>query len=162
LSWRVAVLPFVEQEALYKQFKLDEPWDSETNKKILDSVPMPRVFQHPTRKAPPGHTFYRVFVGPNTVFEDGKKASILTIKDGTSNTLLIVEAADAVPWTKADELVFDPAGPLPKVGDPAKGGAFAAALADGSVFTFPAVDDNTLRALITASGGELVDPRKLK
>src|SRR5262249_34008276 len=34
LSWRVAILPFIEQEALYKKFKLDEPWDSPHNKKL--------------------------------------------------------------------------------------------------------------------------------
>src|SRR5262245_6222164 len=39
LSWRVQILPFVEQEALYKQFKLDEPWDSPNNKKLIDVVP---------------------------------------------------------------------------------------------------------------------------
>src|SRR5207249_2796575 len=39
LSWRVAVLPFIEQDNLYRQFKLDEPWDSEHNRKLLERMP---------------------------------------------------------------------------------------------------------------------------
>src|SRR5262249_54155708 len=35
LSWRVAILPFIEQDNLYQQFHLDEPWDSEHNKKLI-------------------------------------------------------------------------------------------------------------------------------
>ncbi|MBV9126015.1 MAG: DUF1559 domain-containing protein, partial [Planctomycetes bacterium] len=35
LSWRVAILPYIEQQNLYNQFRLDEPWDSPTNKKLL-------------------------------------------------------------------------------------------------------------------------------
>jgi Protein of unknown function (DUF1559) len=64
LSWRVAVLPFVEQEALYKQFKLDEPWDSPHNIKLADA--MPTVFAAPNTTG--RNTYYRVFTGPNTPF----------------------------------------------------------------------------------------------
>src|SRR4051812_32634281 len=39
LSWRVQILPSLEEDALYKQFKLDEPWDSENNKKLIDQMP---------------------------------------------------------------------------------------------------------------------------
>jgi RNA polymerase sigma factor (sigma-70 family) len=39
LSWRVAILPYIEQDNLFKQFKLDEPWDSDHNKKLLALMP---------------------------------------------------------------------------------------------------------------------------
>lgn len=152
LSWRVAILPFLEQEGLATKFKLDEAWDSEANKALL--AEMPKVFEHPTRKAPPGHTFYRVIVGPGTIFGDGSESlSFARIADGTSNTLLIVEAESAVPWTKFDEVVFDPKGKPPVLGEK---GRFGAVFADGHV-QFLDVPAETLTALITAAGGEVVN-----
>jgi hypothetical protein len=160
LSWRVAILPFLEQAELFKQFNLDEPWDSDHNTKLLER--MPAILEHPTRKAPPGYTYFRVFTGPNTLFEEGKKTLLQTIRDGTSNTIMIVEAADAVPWTKAEELIFDPTGPLPKLGDPDKGGAFVLIRADGSADFIQVLDEATLRALITPNGGEKIDDAKIR
>src|SRR5205814_7143349 len=105
LSWRVAILPYIEQDQLYKQFKLDEPWDSDHNKKLLDK--MPKTFEIPEAKAKPGHTFYQVFTGPETVFplDATKKLRFpASFTDGTSNTLAIVEAANPVPWTKPEDI----------------------------------------------------------
>ena len=62
LSWRVAILPFVEQQQLYNQFKLDEPWNGPNNIKLL--AKMPRIYMLPgDTKTPPDHTHYQVFVG---------------------------------------------------------------------------------------------------
>ena len=73
LSWRVALLPMMEHEKLYDQFHLDEPWDSEHNKKLIDK--MPAMYRSPkSRLKAPGMTNYVVPVGPGTVFE-GPKAS---------------------------------------------------------------------------------------
>src|SRR5882672_4340583 len=35
LSWRVLILPYIEQDNLFKEFKLEEPWDSDHNKKLI-------------------------------------------------------------------------------------------------------------------------------
>src|SRR5580700_1133779 len=59
LSWRVAILKYVEEEELYKQFKLDEPWDSDNNKKLIEK--MPKLYVPVRVKAKPGETFYQVF-----------------------------------------------------------------------------------------------------
>lgn len=158
LSWRVQILPFIEQDQLFKQLKLDEPWDSDHNKQFL--ALMPKLFEHPTRPAPPGHTYFRVFVGPQTLFEEGKKTNLLTARDGTSNTLLIVEAATAVPWTKPEELVFNPKESLPGLGDPKLNTHFLAALADGSCWMIRDPDPDTLRGMVTANGGEQIDINK--
>jgi prepilin-type processing-associated H-X9-DG protein len=154
LSWRVLLLPYLEQETLYNEFKLDEPWDSEHNKKLLDK--MPKVFDAPGAKGlKPGMTVYRAFTGKGTVFEGVKGIRFTDITDGTSNTLLFVEAAEAVPWTKPDDLPFVP-GKLPKLGGLFKGG-FNAAMCDGSVRFFPAtIKAKTLEALITRNGGEVI------
>jgi hypothetical protein len=74
--------------------------------------------------------------------------------DGASNTILIVEAAEAVPWTKPDELAYALDRPLPSLGGQ-RGDGFLAAFADGSVRLLPkGIEESTLRALITRDGGE--------
>jgi hypothetical protein len=163
LSWRVAILPYVGQDNLYKQFKLDEPWDSEHNKKLV--AQMPAIYLSPT--APPaqelGRTHYQVFVGGGAVFGAGPQGTPLAgITDGTSNTLMVVEAAEPVVWTKPDDLPYDPNKPLPKLG--AKPGAtyFLAFFGDGSVRPIRMdLKEKTLRALITANGGETIDHSEL-
>ncbi len=154
LSWRVAILPYLEQEELYKRFKLDEPWDSEHNKKLIPS--MPRVYAHPAAHPAPGMTYYQVFEGPGAIFDGTKKAKLGTIAncDGLANTLMVVEAAEPVPWTKPADLPFDPNKPLPKLGGQF-GSGFNVLFADRSVrFLKQDIDATLLRALITTDGRE--------
>jgi hypothetical protein len=61
LSWRVVILPYVGEEDLYKQFKLNEPWDSAHNKKLIPKIP--RNYAPIRVKAKEGETFYQVFTG---------------------------------------------------------------------------------------------------
>jgi hypothetical protein len=156
LSWRVAILPFIEQENLYRQFKLDEPWDSEHNKKLLPL--MPKVFAPPgvtTRE--PYTTFYQVFVGKDAPFDGMLSPRIpASFPDGTSNTFLIVEAAEAVPWTKPADIAFD-GQRVPSLGGIFPGG-FNAALADAAVYWFDLreVSPATLKAGITPAGNEVM------
>ena len=68
-------------------------------------------------EVPPHHTFFRVFVGKGAAFESGQRLRFPEdFSDGTSKTILVVDAAEPVPWTKPDELVYSPDQPLPKVG----------------------------------------------
>ncbi len=165
LSWRVLLLPYLEQDALYKQFRMDEPWDSEHNKTLLAAIP--KVFVIPNVKTKePTSTFYRVFVSPKdarpgAMFIENEKLTLgqLTVMDGTSRTLMVVEAAEAVPWTKPDELVYLPDKPLPKLGGPFRDG-FHGCFADVSVrFISKDIfkDEPALRSLITRNGDETID-----
>jgi serine/threonine protein kinase len=151
-SWRVLLLPYLQQEKLYRQFNLNERWDSEQNRKLLTQ--MPAVFRHPLTADERTRTCYQVFDGPGAAFE-GKKAFRLTdFPDGTANTLLLAEAAEAVPWTKPADLPYRPDGPLPKLGGHFKAGV-CAAMADGSaIFVTHKVKAETLRAAITRNGNE--------
>src|SRR5207237_461856 len=93
LSWRVALLPYLgeKEKELYKQFKLDEPWDSAHNKKLV--AKMPTVYAPVRVKAKPGETFYQRFVGKDAIFTNsGTDYTIPSIPDGTSNTALVAEA----------------------------------------------------------------------
>jgi RNA polymerase sigma factor (sigma-70 family) len=160
LSWRVAILPYIEQQDLYKQFKVDEPWDSPHNKKLLDR--MPAIYASPVPgKAKKGYTFYQVFRGKGTMFPGPKGVGVSDVTDGLSNTVLIVEGGEAVPWTKPADLPYKKGQPLPKLGG-IFGGGFGMALADGSArFVRPNFDPEVLEAMITRSGGETVDVDKL-
>ena len=102
LSWRVAILPFIEQGELYDRFRLDEQWDSPNNIKLLEE--MPRIYVDPRGADAESNefkTYYRVFQGERTA--PGKPLIVMR-----TNTILIVEAAEAVPWTKPEELDYSP------------------------------------------------------
>ena len=156
LSWRVAILPFIEQQNLYMQFKLDEPWDSENNKKW--SQVAIKVYMSPDADpaTPPGMTHFKGFVGPGTVFEPGKPIRLpADIPDGTSNTILVVEAGDPIPWAKPGDIPFDPKKPLPKLALPGVDGFVNVALCDGSVRTLnmKTLTERTLKNAITRDDG---------
>jgi hypothetical protein len=157
LSWRVHILPFVEQQALYQQFHLDEPWDSAHNKKLI--AHMPAIYRSPTSKAGSGRTIYLVPVGKDTIFPPGPKGvQIREITDGASNTILIVESDDdhAVVWTRPQDLRVNAKEPLGGLAGKAVG-HFLAAFADGSVRTISrTIDADTLWALFTKAGNEAI------
>ena len=161
-SWRVLILPYIEQAAIYNQWKLDEAWDSPNNKPL--SEVLIKVFNDPALPAS-NKTPFRVFYGNDALFNAGK-AGVLpndqgtrmeAITDGTSNTLMVVEAGEAVPWAAPDELFFNPKAALPALGLPIRD-YFQVLLADGSVRVIvKSLAPETLKKWITRSGGEVVE-----
>jgi hypothetical protein len=164
LSWRVAILPLVGEGPLYDQFKFDEPWDSPHNLLLL--AKMPAVYaplRGPTPKQPYS-TYYQVFTGSDAPFninagavvgKDSKLEGPLGPKlsdfsDGTSQTFLIVESSEGVPWTKPADIMYDAAKPLPELGF---GDRFYLVLADASAhFIKKSIPEAFIRGGITPHG----------
>ncbi|MEX2091444.1 MAG: DUF1559 domain-containing protein, partial [Pirellulales bacterium] len=158
LSWRVHILPYLGQKNLYDQFHLNEPWDSPNNLPLL--AKMPEFLRSAGDSSASTNTRVMTFTGPAAPFgrlaagADQIGPTIAQFQDGTSNTIMFVEAgADkAVPWTKPDDLPFDVHDPLAAVGDLSTG-KILAAFVDGSVWTIPAdISPAAFSALVTLSG----------
>ncbi|HVX11661.1 MAG TPA: DUF1559 domain-containing protein [Pirellulales bacterium] len=184
LSWRVEILPFVGAMDLYNRFHLDEPWDSEHNRKLI--AEMPKVFKAPGVKENE-KTVYLEAVGPQSLFPRdksdprqrqevprvtvGDEASVLAFKvgirdvhDGLSNTILVVEAdpRNAVIWTKPDDLAFDAKKPKAGLGGVFDGG-FNSVLGDGSVRFVPlTTDEKVLLDLFNPADGHPIPDGVLK
>ncbi len=156
LSWRVAILPYLEQQELYNKFHLDEPWDSEHNKALIKE--MPATYHCPDRVKPePFTTTYRGYVGKGALFDEDADTSLVSVTDGTSNTIMVVEAKDAVVWTKPDDIKFDPEAKGLQGADSPHPGGFNTLFSDGSVrFIKKSINELVWRALITKAGGEVI------
>jgi hypothetical protein len=162
-SWRVLLLPYLGHQSLYRTFQRDEPWDSPNNLALLPA--MPDVYAPPPGvdvEAEPYSTFCQVLVGQGTAFEYDEGVAIpLGFFNGTANTLLLVEAGRAVPWTKPADLPYADDKPVPRLGGVFTGPVrfrlssagrtrgFHAATADGEVrFIGADVNEATLRQAI--------------
>ena len=155
LSWRVFLLPFLDNSELYEQFHLDEPWDSQHNRQLIAN--MPAVFSCPSAELPrPGMTTYLAPLGKNTVFDGKAGVQIRDLTDGTSRTILLAEVAAgrAVIWTKPDDLEIDFDRPLDGFGD-SHPKVFNALICDGSVHSISKdIDPKKLRLLFLRNDGE--------
>jgi prepilin-type processing-associated H-X9-DG protein len=161
LSWRVAILPYLGQNGLYNKFKLDEPWDSPHNKALLDEMPQTyHCLSEPLDPSKTATTTYQVFVGPKTMFEANRGTRIDEVPDGLSNTLMVVESTQRVPWTQPEDIPFNftSHAPIAGVGSHHPG-VFNALMADGSVHVIKnRTNPATLHARITRNNGEVIGP----
>ncbi|GAB5402685.1 MAG: hypothetical protein Aurels2KO_09160 [Aureliella sp.] len=162
LSWRVHVLPFLgkEGQALWKEFHLDEPWDSEHNMTLLDK--MPDIYALPSgilanKPIRSGHTTFQAPVADNTIAGQDKAITFRDMTDGTSNTISIVEVKpeNAVPWTAPQDYEFDAENAGARLFVEADG-KFSCAFADGSTHRLPAdLSPKTIRDLFGMNDGQV-------
>ncbi len=153
LSWRVALLPWLDQNDLFQAFHMDEPWDSPHNKGLI--ARMPEVFATPVSPARPGMTRIRVFEGPGTLFNGIRGTRIEEMTDGTSNTVALVTAREAVPWTKPGDLAYGQGKPLGLDFSDERG--VVVGFADGSVRFLPRGDQALWKKIVSPAGGEVID-----
>jgi hypothetical protein len=177
-SWRVEILPYVGEKALYDDYRFDEPWDSKHNRALIPR--MPAVFRSPRDKPASTNAAYFALVTPRlqpraqgnsegggvggvqatpnydhgTIFSNPEGTHLLTqVPDGISNVIALVEAKREIAWTQPDDVPYSADQPLPKLG-----GWFAegwhAGFADGEVrMLAPENDDTTIRHLFTIGDG---------
>lgn len=161
LSWRVHILPFIEESRLYEQFHLDEPWDSEHNQALISK--MPGVYLDPSSSLSPemGKTHYLGVQGEHRAFSGTKQGRRLReITDGTSNTIMVLQVNEknTVPWTKPEDWQPDDKDPLHGLSGSMHPGIFGAAYCDGSVRSISEqIDVTTFKHLLTIDGGEIIN-----
>ncbi len=156
LSWRVHVLIHLDLEygTLYDQFHLDEPWDSEHNKKLIEQ--MPGIYRSPTSDVgDEGKTVYLAVTGPGTAFERGKKVN-LDVPDGMSSTIMVVEVSDerAVIWTKPDDWEFNPERPMDGLMGQRDDGFLVMTMDGETHLVKPDFDPETFKRLLLRNDGE--------
>lgn len=169
-SWRVALLPHLDQQKLYDSYHFDEAWDSPANMDVM--AKMPDVYRAPGEERKSLHPAYVVFVGKlmedgsdpaklQTMFSSQQGVKIPMVRDGMSNTLAIVETKlvgkQAIQWTEPKDLTYDPAGELPKLG-----GLYSDEFWIGTVDGAPLLIHSntkakTIKGLISPAGGEFID-----
>jgi len=188
-SWRVLLLPYLDEATLFHKYRLNEPWNSAHNKQFVTA--MPGVFTDETSGAAAdesddgaraGFTRYAAVTGPGLAFPpegakfDGKYPrgsgiAMRHVADGASMTLAIgtLATADKILWTEPEDILIDD--PAPRLnaqsgfGAPytSEQGKFAlfARLDGGVLGLVDSVDPQFLRTLFTIAGSEAVDGRKL-
>jgi hypothetical protein len=159
LSWRVAILPYVDERALYDQFDLTKAWDDPANLHLLDQ--MPDVYRRLGSTGNDNYTDFAAPLGPNAAFTETGTLKFRDITDGTSNTLFVAETAQAnIPWTAPVDVDLNT---NPGIDDP---NGFSSDLenvimvsfVDASVLFLEKDAPQTLvDALLTRNGGEIID-----
>jgi hypothetical protein len=166
-SWRVLILPFLEQQSLYDQYDFREPWNGPNNIKLLGKTPP--FFACPSNRAPgpavSTFTSYVAISGPGTVFPGTESIRLDQVTDDPAATLMVVEVANAqIPWTKPEDLDLRTMASYindrdhPSISSNHPGGAVAA-FGDGACRFLPeSTTAIRLRSLVTIAGGEHIDP----
>ena len=154
-SWRTLILPYLEQEPLYRSIDLSKPWNDPANARARETV-LP-VFRCPEATGPQNTTTYLAIVASDGCFIPTESRRLAEIKDDTSSTLMVIEAGEenAVPWmapADAGESLVMTFGPTTKLHH---AGGTNASLVDGSVrFLKASTPAEVRRALISISGND--------
>lgn len=160
-SWRVLVLPYIEQDPLFKRYKMSEPWDGPHNRELARE--MPRTYSLHGREQPNNLTTnYLAVMGTDTMWPPHGKRGPRDITGGTSNTVLIAENRGLlVHWMEPRDLVVETMSfefNSPR-GVSSWHDAPAVVLADATVMRLgPEYSPETLRAMVTIKGKAPLDP----
>ncbi|MBL9124466.1 MAG: DUF1559 domain-containing protein [Planctomycetaceae bacterium] len=157
-SWRVLILPFLEEQALYAEYDFNEPWDSPKNQQL--AARMPRAYLCPGIENPtPGYTSYLASVGPGRAFDGAQACKLTDVADGLSNTIGVLESTTQVLWLDPLEGTGPGGPPLGASSPAAHRQGMNVLFLDGSVVNFHGnTSPQVIEALQTIAGGEGVSP----
>ena len=147
-SWRVKLLPYLDEAILYSQYRTDEPWNSDHNIELLER--MPPIFGTETK------TQVLRIVGYGTVFSDDRQVKLSNVKDDPSLTLFAIRTIDeqAVPWTKPVDSEFDDEMPFQSLIDGSKNSIEAIFLDGHASDISKDADADKLRSLVNPHDGK--------
>lgn len=161
-SWRVLILPFLEQQQLYNAYNFAEPWNGPNNRKLASRIGS--IYLRAGLEPDQMHTTsFVAVVGPQTAWPGSKPARYEDLRDGSGSTLLVVEVPDGqFLWMEPKDLDF---GQMSfrinygsKRGLGSRLGGARVAFADGHVrWLSDDFNPDMLKAMLTASGGEKVE-----
>jgi hypothetical protein len=112
-SWRVLILPYLNEHRLYNSYRFDEPWDGPHNRRLERRIP--KVYQCPNwpnygDPLAPDHTMgYFAVVGQWTAWPGPTSGSLEGITDGPESTVLLVEDSNRVSWLAPVDLSLEDA-----------------------------------------------------
>jgi prepilin-type processing-associated H-X9-DG protein len=161
-SWRVLILPWLEQQEVYNQYRFDEPWDGPNNRKLHDLIVS--AYSCPSHPGPRCSTSYVAVVGPGTAWRGAASSRLEDVKDDPNRTILLVEVSGpSFHWMEPRDLEFDRMSLEINGSNNASGlssahpGGANVLLHDGAVRFLPGkTAPETLRALLTVAGGDEV------
>jgi len=161
-SWRVLILPYIEEGELYQQYRFDEPWDGPNNSKLHSR--MPRTFGCPSDAGRGAQlTSYVAVIGPHTTWPGESSRSLPQILDGVSNSLLLVEVHNSgIHWMEPRDLHISQMAPTINarqgqgIGSGHTGGANAAWVDGGLLFLPDGLTADQVWKLITIDDGAVV------
>ncbi len=154
LSWRVHILPYIDQQALYKKFNLNEPWDSPQNLPLLKEMPGLYKLGDATEK-----TCFQIIASEGTWYGGDKPPKLSDFTDGFGTTLnVVVTGSDkAVEWTRPDDFSFDKENPVASLGK-LPGDVIVSHTGNETIAIGTQIDPKQFLALVTHKGNEYADP----
>ena len=168
-SWRVLILPFIEQKPLYAKYRFDEPWDGPNNSKLAATIM--KAYSCPAEHSQKGsaaslETDYVAIVGDHTAWQGEKALDFTAFQDGTSKVLMVVEVHHSgIHWMEPRDLHVSQMAPTinPKHGQgisSAHPGGAQVGLADGAIRFLPdETPQDVLRSHIQIDDGTIPLPQ---
>lgn len=156
-SWRVAILPALGYEELFKKFRFEEPWNSVHNKEIAKEIPI-EFCGHaiPSDTDPNPCSCFQLIGGKKGLLGDTQITSFDDIPDDADRTFLLIQAQDQELWTKPS---FFDLQDLPTLDqwNQARKGIATMLLASGRIVMLPGkIDTEKLLPWFTPAGKERI------